>query len=431
MKEKMVSIIIPVYNSELSISKSLDSVFMQDVLEKEIICIDDGSTDSSIDIIRDYQKNHPEIVLLQQENMGAGAARNKGLKYASGRYVSFLDSDDEYYDSLALKNMINAAVKTGLHICAGVCMNEKGGKITELSQFAYLDASFNQDGIAEVSFFDYQQDYAYVGCIYERDFLVKNQLFFPNYRRYQDPPFLARVLLSAKKIAVTGDRLYLVHEHTGYIKRSFLQVCDNLRGIRDNIVLACDNKLQILCQNSVDRLDNGFFGMVKTSIEDGNIEAVKLVIDIQSVLENSPNGEKKKLKLYNWIEERLVGAGLSGECRYIFPFDHIVYNSKIILYGAGLVGREMKAVIGYTQYCEIVHWVDKRFEEDSLKDLGVVSPDVIRNSKVQIVLVAVERSELYEEIKNNLIEEYDLNEDCIVGPIKKRMEANNKDSNSI
>ena len=62
-----VSVIIPVYNSELSISKSLDSVFMQDVLEKEIICIDDGSTDSSIDIIRDYQKNHPEIVLLHQE----------------------------------------------------------------------------------------------------------------------------------------------------------------------------------------------------------------------------------------------------------------------------------------------------------------------------------------------------------------------------
>lgn len=90
-----VSVIIPVFNAEKYIEKTLKSIFSQTYHDIEIVLVDDRSTDLSSQIIAEYQKTHPEIVyFLQPQNMGAGAARNKALELASGQYVAFLDSDD-------------------------------------------------------------------------------------------------------------------------------------------------------------------------------------------------------------------------------------------------------------------------------------------------------------------------------------------------
>lgn len=91
----LVSVITPVYNAERYLRKTLATVFQQSYKNIEIILVDDCSKDNSSAIIADLQKEHPEIVYhLQERNMGAGAARNKALELASGRYVAFLDSDD-------------------------------------------------------------------------------------------------------------------------------------------------------------------------------------------------------------------------------------------------------------------------------------------------------------------------------------------------
>ncbi len=90
-----VSVITPVYNVEKYIEETLESVFAQTYKNIEIILVDDCSKDGSAEIISKYQKNHPEIIYFcQPRNMGAGAARNKGLELATGQYVAFLDSDD-------------------------------------------------------------------------------------------------------------------------------------------------------------------------------------------------------------------------------------------------------------------------------------------------------------------------------------------------
>lgn len=92
-----VSVITPVYNVEKYIDKTLDSVFSQTYKDIEIVLVDDCSIDKSAQIISEYKKFHPEIVyFLQPHNMGAGAARNKALELATGQYVAFLDSDDEW-----------------------------------------------------------------------------------------------------------------------------------------------------------------------------------------------------------------------------------------------------------------------------------------------------------------------------------------------
>ena len=92
--ELKISVIIPVYNAEKYLKQLLDSITGQTISEIEVICVDDGSTDSSAQIIKDYMSKDERIHLLTQENLHAGPARNNGLALAKGEYVHFMDADD-------------------------------------------------------------------------------------------------------------------------------------------------------------------------------------------------------------------------------------------------------------------------------------------------------------------------------------------------
>lgn len=90
----IISIIIPVYNAEEYLEECIESVLCQSIWNYEIICVDDGSTDNSREILRKYQNMDDRITIIEQENQYAGVARNNGLKHAKGQYILFLDSDD-------------------------------------------------------------------------------------------------------------------------------------------------------------------------------------------------------------------------------------------------------------------------------------------------------------------------------------------------
>jgi len=92
-----VSVIIPVYNGERTISRCLDSVFAQEGCSFEVIVVNDGSTDGTQDLLESYKKTVGDVLkIVCQDNRGAAAARNSGISIAAGRYISFLDADDEF-----------------------------------------------------------------------------------------------------------------------------------------------------------------------------------------------------------------------------------------------------------------------------------------------------------------------------------------------
>ena len=102
----LVSVIIPIYNSENVIQTCLDSVFNQTYKNIEVILVDDYSTDNSEKVIKEIMKKHNEIYYYKQEkNMGAGETRNKALELAKGQYVAFLDSDDIWYPEKVEKQL--------------------------------------------------------------------------------------------------------------------------------------------------------------------------------------------------------------------------------------------------------------------------------------------------------------------------------------
>lgn len=104
MKQPLISVIIPVYNMEQYVARCLDSVLNNTYKNLEIICVDDGSTDGSMHILRDYEKRDGRIVLITKQNGGVSSARNAGLERMRGDYVSFIDSDDyvheRYFETL-------------------------------------------------------------------------------------------------------------------------------------------------------------------------------------------------------------------------------------------------------------------------------------------------------------------------------------------
>ncbi len=103
-----VSIIIPVYNEEQYLEQCLDSVCGQTFKETEIICVDDGSTDATPEILNNYAERDHRIKIIAQQNRFAGAARNRGMECASGKYLFFLDADD-YYENDMVEKMVRRA----------------------------------------------------------------------------------------------------------------------------------------------------------------------------------------------------------------------------------------------------------------------------------------------------------------------------------
>lgn len=103
----MVSVIVPAYNAEKTIIRCIDSILKQDYEKIEIVIVNDGSKDSTLNLIQEAYGNNPKVKCIDKANGGVSSARNVGIKYATGQYISFVDSDD-YIDSQMFSCMVNA-----------------------------------------------------------------------------------------------------------------------------------------------------------------------------------------------------------------------------------------------------------------------------------------------------------------------------------
>lgn len=111
----MISVIVPVYNSCAYLKNCIDSILRQTYSDLEIICVNDGSTDGSLRILKELEQQDSRIIVLSQDNAGVAAARNAGLEIAQGEYVAFVDSDDELQPDM-YEVLINLAQENGSDI---------------------------------------------------------------------------------------------------------------------------------------------------------------------------------------------------------------------------------------------------------------------------------------------------------------------------
>jgi len=213
-----VSVIIPVYNSERYLRECLDSVINQTLRDIEIICVNDGSTDSSLSILNEYAEKDKRLRVLNQENAGAGAARNAGLKVAGGEYLSFLDADD-FFAPTMLEEMYNRCLEDEADI--GICKVWKYDDISRKREFAYW--AFVQNNIPAAVSFSYKDMPEHIfntfqnwtwNKLFKRSFIAENKLYFQNIRRTNDLLFTCLALVRARKITLIDKELVYYRVNT-------------------------------------------------------------------------------------------------------------------------------------------------------------------------------------------------------------------------
>ena len=214
-QEPKVSVIIPVYNTEQYLRQCLDSVIAQTLREIEIICVDDGSTDASLAILREYEEKDGRVKVLTQPNINAGAARNNGLCHAAGEYLSFLDADD-----LFEPDMLEKAYRQAKEQEAEICVfsynfftdegesfpgesNYPDKALPEQRPFSGLDA---KDGLFGL-FVGWAWDKLFL-----REFVTQNEISFQEQRTTNDLLFTYFALAKAQRITVLDE--VLAHHRT-------------------------------------------------------------------------------------------------------------------------------------------------------------------------------------------------------------------------
>ena len=111
----LISVIMPVYNTSQYLRRSIESVLNQTFKDFELICINDGSTDNSLQILEEYATTDSRIKIINQENSGAGYSRNVGISRSTGKYLAFLDADD-WYDENFLFDVYKAATENNADV---------------------------------------------------------------------------------------------------------------------------------------------------------------------------------------------------------------------------------------------------------------------------------------------------------------------------
>lgn len=201
----LISIIVPVYNAEKYLQKCIDSLLIQTLKDIQIIAVNDGSTDSSLDILKEYQKQDIRLEVIDQVNSGVAVARNKGIKLATGEFISFVDSDDSLEPD-TLENIYKKVKETDsdIGLFGYVRMRENGTKVR--SFLPPEDIYIGENGIKNLLL----NKFSSIACdkIFKTSLIHDNKIQFPENVYYEDSYFVFMAMTYANKSVAVSKPYY-------------------------------------------------------------------------------------------------------------------------------------------------------------------------------------------------------------------------------
>lgn len=330
-----VSVIIPVYNRAQYLAECLDSIVQQTLSPIEIIAVNDGSTDHSLSILNKYADKYSNIVILTQVNQGSGPARNNGIRHAKGKYLIFMDPDDYYPTDDCLESLYNAAEENNISICGGILIKDRYGEKTIAGGEKLIKYHCNR--IVTVN--EYPSIYWHTRFLFRADIIKDNNIFFPSYRRNQDPPFLLRVMICSGEGYMLDKVVYVYRVGHKGVKYSLENSIGILCGVRDVVKLAKENNLLQIYENALKNVDKEYENQVafyKYSYC-GYKEVDSTIEEINEMIREWIGDNASLIK----TKETVLQMRESCQKEYNILLQILCDNRKKIFYGAGTRTHEL------------------------------------------------------------------------------------------
>lgn len=417
----VISVIIPVYNAEKYLQACLDSLKEQTYRDFELICVDDGSTDKSLEILENNVQTNFRIRILQQSNINAGAARNKALDNARGEYLLFLDADD-FFESNLIERITNTILREKVDVI--VFDAYKFDNVTGIVKDAncikekYIDehCRYMPSNLSS-HIFNFHTTHVW-NKVFKRSFIEKNNIRFMECKRTNDLYFSFVSLIQAKEI-------YVLREKLVYYRYNNQQ---SLQGTNDDSptdfyyahLKLKEKMLEMNCYkeyrqsflnhfagsciyNLFTLRDEKKFKKLYDFIKASDLfkEYLANNIEIYTV-------ESRMLYEFKDFEASEFGAKYVAQMNGLdFPNLRIPYEvlgKRVVLYAAGKVGQWAYKQITNSGKCEVVLWVDKNWGVYRGQGMDVKAVDEIKNTQYDSILIAIENESVINKIRESLVD---------------------------
>lgn len=262
MQNKMVSIILPVFNAERFLPQCLDSILRQTYQDWELIAVDDGSKDGSMEILKSYEKRDNRIHIISKKNEGVSIARNVALEHAHGDYIYFVDSDDIVMPE-ALMILVKAMESSKATFVKSdflpinehgkqLFINKKQG-IRRRYEGKIIDSEMFYSKILMDEFFLWT-------CLFRRDIIEKNKIrFIPHCRLMEDAAFIVEYLLHSSRNVYKDACVYGYRKYEGTASEVNKDYSGDLEMIQQSLSTAKERKtLNILLYKRINKIQQGY-----------------------------------------------------------------------------------------------------------------------------------------------------------------------------
>lgn len=366
---KKLAVIVPVYNVESYLEECIESVLKQSYRNLEIILVDDGSTDNSGKICDNYAKTDSRIHVIHQKNMGPILARYNGLISSNSDYITFVDGDD-WIEPFAYEKMFPYMEKNNEVIMFHIIRYfDERNQIH--SSINYMPGQYDKEAIRNILF---------PSMIWD----IKKQVFGID-------PSLCSKIIKREKLITEFENLKDLHIHYGEDVAVIYPLLMSIQSI------AITNEyLYFHRQRKRDK--------IASYIIDN--EYYKKLFFLYDYLKKrfGINRELNKQLDYFYIYSMELYLRIYGDRKsrrgYVFPFDIIPAQSKIIIYGAAEIGQIFFEQVRRINYCTVVAWVDRNYS--NYQNLGVKNIELINECEYDYIVIAIGQKEIATQVKKDL-----------------------------
>jgi len=422
MNKPFISIVIPIYNKSGYIKQSVESLMKQTYSDIEIVCVDDKSKDDSLAIVEEFVIKDKRIrVLKHKVNSGTMKARYTGVKAATGQYIMFLDADDEL-ELYACEKLYNTI------------------KIHNADIYGFGATKIHSDNISCIKNNIYLETYS--GYLYGIEILEKSFIDTDMTWHVWDKIYTSKLCKRVYDIIYNDHQERNVNPITedayafmvlAYHAKSFYGFQESIykyyygRGVMGSEQLNLE-RFERYCMSAVDVeyfhkffTKEGVFEQYNCVINSFRTKLIRLCTDAwENQIPREYKAEALKIMVCYWSYiELFEWLSSHWDTKYLYkswtpPYSKLPQKGRIILYGAGEIGKDYYRQLTETNYCKIVLWVDKNYALYQNSNMPIHSPNEIAEKDFDCVLIAVFDSNSAYNIRQYLSNTLNVPEDVII-----------------